>query len=135
MWQIDVFGILVHGVEPKVWLKRTSEGFSLPAFTYDYAEDPYLGNQFDGALMPGYQETFGCSLYLLGNLSAQKNSESRTAELICVLEIKKGEPVGGSWVGLDTIALADFSLEKHGELVEQTLVGLSDEKEARDEMP
>lgn len=130
MWQISVYGILVHPVEPMIWIRCASDGYRLPGFTYAHGEDPYLGNQFEGRLMPGYGRVFGCALYLLGNLCERKSNETRAAKLVCALEIKEGEPTGGRWVDLEAASPANFALEEHGELVQQTLVDLTDEGEA-----
>ncbi|NKB66121.1 MAG: phosphotransferase [Candidatus Latescibacteria bacterium] len=127
MWTTDVRGILLHPTEAKAWLLADPEGYRLPGFTFGHAEGVYLPNQFDGALIPGLREVYGCDLYLLRQVAEWQDFDSQRAKVVCVLEMKEGQPTKGEWMDIQTTSLQPFNEPEHGQLVRQALSELGEE--------
>jgi len=60
MWKTDVWGILLHPTQAKVWILPSAQGYRLPSFTLEYSENIFQNNHlslFSTALNTGF-ETF-----------------------------------------------------------------------------
>jgi hypothetical protein len=135
MWKTDVRGILLHPTEPKARVMVSSDGYQLPGFTFCHAECGFLTNQFDGALLPGLREVYGCDLYLMRVVGQWEDSEKQRAGMVCVLEIREGQPAHGQWMDIQGMSSPSFVVPEHGELVQSALGEIEDAEATPSEQP
>lgn len=128
MWKTDVHGILLHPTEAKVWLLADARGCRLPGFTFTHAKDPYLACHFDGALIPGFREIYGCGIYTMRTASEHSDPKNQRAGVVCILEIREGHPITGEWVDAQTTSSRSFVVPEHEKLVRRTFSELEEEE-------
>ena len=126
MWATEAHGILTHPSDPEVWLAAGFAGYRLPGFTHKHVERVHLPNQFDGALIPGFREVFGCDVYVLKTVSECEDASSRRARLVCLLELRSGQPANGKWVASRSITPESFGLTEHYQSVRETLIEIEE---------
>ncbi|NKB66362.1 MAG: phosphotransferase [Candidatus Latescibacteria bacterium] len=130
MWKTSVWGLLLHPTEAKVWLSVETQSYRLPSIMLNDPEGALLPHEKDGALplVVGLQEAYGCHLHLLQTVDQWEDAESRQTDIVCLLEIKDGQPSGGEWADMQAASTRPFAVPAHRKWVQQALEKLAEER-------
>jgi len=79
MWHIDLYGVLMHPTESKVWVRQENRKHHLPGYTHSQPTQPWLQNQYSGGWIAGFQDALGCEIYILKNLKTAEDAKRRWA--------------------------------------------------------
>lgn len=137
MWKTDVWGILLHPTQAKVWILPSAQGYRLPSFTLEYSENIFQNNHLRRTLpvILGLQEAYSCDLYLMQTMNQWEDPKNQQSRVVCVFEIKERHPTHGEWMDIQTMASRSFAVDQHGELVSRVLDELEEGRATPPEFP
>lgn len=115
-WQSDIYAILPHEQEAKVWLVPDKQGFALPHLTLP-------GGQWDtteAQVQRPWQHKLG-SVQVLYRAHFEKDDEAQTTQSVFVLDNLGAELSDGRWFDRQSLAAAPLANPMHQPLIENSL--------------